>query len=313
MKRLQRFALVATLICFAAAGFAQGSAASGQPSSGAGSASERTSGSLDVILLLDKSLSMAPFFGEVKSYVAGQVLGPILEPGDRLVVELVYGKVQRLYSGTIASEAEKAAAIRAIRAVKADGPFTDLGKALDAAKRDADELGMPERPKYVLLVTDERQEAPAGSPYRSPDYRLRHPALEFIRRVDLGRFRAIAVGLQVGAKVAEAAPNMLRFLSEPPPSRAAGSAAGAAGGASPGAAGPQGAQASPSSVGGKSSGSAEPGASGSGDSSTGAKPAISRPLAIGGAIVVVAALAAIVLVLLQSSRKKKEEERRGES
>ena len=38
-------------------------------------------GSLDMILLLDKSLSMAPFFGKVKEYAAGEVLGPILMPG----------------------------------------------------------------------------------------------------------------------------------------------------------------------------------------------------------------------------------------
>ena len=69
-------------------------------------------GSLDMILLLDKSLSMAPFFGKVKEYAAGEVLGPILIPGDRLVVELVYGKVQRLISVRIGSEDDKAKAIR---------------------------------------------------------------------------------------------------------------------------------------------------------------------------------------------------------
>jgi hypothetical protein len=64
--------------------------------------------------------------------------------GSRLMA--VYGKVERLASVSIGSEADKAAAIRSIRSIKANGRFTDLGAALDAAKRDMDELGQPERP-----------------------------------------------------------------------------------------------------------------------------------------------------------------------
>jgi len=260
---------------------------------------------------------MAPFFDKAKAYVAGEVLGPLLAPGDRLIVELVYGKVERLYSGTIASEAEKAAAIRAIRAVKADGPFTDLGRALDAAKRDADELGSPERPKYVLLITDERQEAPAGSPYRSADYRLRHPALEYIRRTDLGRFRAIAVGLQVGAKIDAATPNLIRFLSEPPASRLSATAAGGAAGgeAAASAAGAPGAVGA-SDAAGAAEASGAAGAKAAGGSlsgRTGAATAFPSPVMIGVAAVAVLLLAALALVLLQSTRKKKDEERRGMS
>lgn len=182
-------------------------------------------GSLDMILLLDKSLSMAPFFGEVKEYAAGQVLGPILIPGDRLIIELVYGKVQRLTSISIKSEEDKAKAIRALRAVKADGRYTDLGAALDAAKRDLDELGQPDRPKYVLLLTDERQEAPKGSPYQATDFKLKHPFLEYIKRVDLGKFRAITVGLQVAPLVEKTAPTVMELLMDPPIRGEAGQAA----------------------------------------------------------------------------------------
>jgi hypothetical protein len=177
---------------------------------------DERSGSLDVILLLDKSLSMAPYFSKAKEYAAGTVIGSIVVPGDRLIVEAVYGKVDRLVKADIASEADKAAAIRSIRDVKADGRFTDLGKALDTAKKDLDELGRPERPKYVLMITDERQEAPAGSPYQAKDYKLRHPSLEYVKKIDLGEFRAIVVGLQVKDKVAQAAPEVMKLLMEPP-------------------------------------------------------------------------------------------------
>ena len=177
---------------------------------------EPRSGSLDMILLIDKSLSMAPFYEEARTFVAGKVIGPILVPGDRLIVETVYGKTDRLISTDIGSEEDKAKAIRAIRSIKANGRFTDLGAALDKAKRDLDELGQPDRPKYVLLITDERQEAPRGSPYQAIDHKLKHPSLEYVKRVDLGKFRAITVGLQVGAKVAQNAPAVMQLLMDPP-------------------------------------------------------------------------------------------------
>lgn len=183
------------------------------------SSQEARPGSLDVILLLDKSLSMEGYFHKAKEFAAGQVIGPILIPGDRLIVELVYGKVERLIRLDISSEADKAKVIRAIREVKADGRFTDLGKALDAAQRDLEELGQPERPKYVLMITDERQEAPPGSPYQSTDYTLRHPSLEYVKKVDLGEFRAITVGLQVRDKVSQTAAEVMKLLLEPPANR----------------------------------------------------------------------------------------------
>ncbi len=183
------------------------------------SSKEARPGSLDVILLLDKSLSMESYFNKAKEYAAGQVIGPILIPGDRLIVELVYGKVERLIRIDITSEADKAKVIRAIREVKADGRFTDLGKGLDAAQRDLEELGQPERPKYVLMITDERQEAPPGSPYQSSDYKLRHPSLEYVKKLDLGEFRAITIGLQVRDKVSQTAPEVMKLLLEAPVNR----------------------------------------------------------------------------------------------
>ena len=44
-----------------------------------------------MVILLDKSLSMSPFYDQAKAYVAGTLIGPILVPGDRLIVETFYG------------------------------------------------------------------------------------------------------------------------------------------------------------------------------------------------------------------------------
>jgi hypothetical protein len=211
-QRLAFLVLLSFLVAFQPV-FAQSGAAA---SSAAVKGTDQREGALDMVVLLDKSLSMAPFFDKAKAYVAGTLIGPILVPGDRLIVEAVYGKVERLVTTTIASEEDKAKAIRAIRSVVANGRFTDLGSALDAAKRDLDELGKPERPKYVVLISDERQEAPKGSPYQAPDYKLKHPSLEYVKKVDLGKFRAITVGLQVGTKVKETTPVVMQLLMELP-------------------------------------------------------------------------------------------------
>lgn len=177
---------------------------------------EAREASLDVVLLVDKSLSMVDAIGGVKKYLAGEVVGPLLLPGDRLIVEIFYGKIERLFAGTIRGEEDKAAAIRSLNALVADGRFTDIGGALDRAAADLAELGEPGRPKFVLLLTDERQEAPYGTKYYAPDYRLRHSALEYVRKVDLGPFRAITVGFGVGAKVDAAAPGVMKLLVELP-------------------------------------------------------------------------------------------------
>lgn len=180
-------------------------------------AQEARGTNIDVVLLVDKSLSMVGAVAAAKRYAAGQIIGPVLVPGDRLIIETFYGKIDRLYGGTIRSEEDKSAIVRSLNALVANGRFTDIGLALDRAREDIAELGAPERPKYVLLLTDERQEAPAGTKYFSPTYTLDHPALKYVKRVDLGSFRAITVGLDVGEKIDAATPGVMRLLTDPPP------------------------------------------------------------------------------------------------
>jgi len=301
--------LLASLIVLSLSALIAGGAAA-QPAQTSGTTEQRSSG-LDVIILLDKSLSMAPYFGQVKAYVAGQVLEPILIPGDRLILEAFYGRVQRLYTGTIATEADKAAAIRTLRAVKADGHFTDIGAALDAAQRDLGELGQPDRPKYVLLITDERQEAPAGSPYVSPDYTLKHPALQYVKRVDLGKFRAITVGFGVDAKVNAAAPEVMKLLTEAPlpgggavSGSAGGSAATGTGAGTTGSAAVSGGGAAGSPAGASSGGASPHGSAGGLGTKVSSIPPYLAWAGLGLLILILAGAA----ILLLRSRKKKDKE-----
>jgi hypothetical protein len=176
----------------------------------------RGGGTIDVVLLVDKSLSMRSAIAPLKNYVAGEVIGPLLVPGDRLIIETFYGKTERLFAGTIRSEEDKARVVRSLNGIAADGRFTDIGAALDRAEADLAELGEPGKPKYVLLLTDERQEAPAGTKYYAADFKLRHPALQYVKRVDLGSFRAITVGFGVGERIDATAGKVMQLLAEIP-------------------------------------------------------------------------------------------------
>lgn len=261
----------------------------------AGAAEPRTA-NIDVVLLVDKSLSMVDAEAAVKSYIAGEIIGPILMPGDRLIIETFYGKIDRLYAGTIRADDDKAAIVRSLNAVSPNGRFTDIGEALDRAALDLQELGNPERPKYVLLLTDERQEAPAGTKYYAPDYKLVHPALQYIRRVDMGLFRAITVGYDVGSRIDATVPAVMKLLTDLPPRKASdfpdlpeGTAPGLEGAVAGSAASAAGTErgTSPTKMAGKAS-----------------------PLALtGGAVLLVIILATVIILIVQSRNKRRKEAR----
>lgn len=272
----------------------------------AATAEEARAVNIDVVLLLDKSLSMRSAIAPLKSYAAGEVIGPLLVPGDRLIIEAFYGKIERLFEGTIRSEEDKARVVRSLNAIKADGRFTDIGAVLDRAAADLAELGEPERPKYVLLLTDERQEAPKGTKYYAPDYKLKHPALQYVKRVDLGPFRAITVGFDVGARVEAQAGKVMQLLAEIPtrdaskyPPLPAGTSGGLEGGAAAqGSAGPgSSAQGSAAGAGAKAQGAAAGG--------------IGSPLVISASsLFLLLILAIVVIAVVRSKNKAKDGEGR---
>jgi hypothetical protein len=78
------------------------------------------------------------------------------------------------------------------------------------------ELDAAERLKYILLLTDERQEAPPDSPYGSKDHSVTHPYLTYVNRRDFGTFRAITVGVGLDDRVSSTAESLASFLRNPP-------------------------------------------------------------------------------------------------
>ncbi len=173
---------------------------------------------VDFVILVDRSKSMDVALDDVKDFLARELVGPAMTTGDRVELLAFYGSTEPVWSGRIGSEQDKAALLRSLRALVPDGAFTDIGVALDAADAALSRMGDSGAPKFVLLLTDERQEAPPGSAYASEDYVVSHPRLEFSRRIDLGSFRAITIGYGLDARLDAAAETLFKLLAEPPAS-----------------------------------------------------------------------------------------------
>jgi len=171
---------------------------------------------VDFVFLVDRSLSMKPVMEDVKRYLAADVIGPLVLPGDSVTLLAFYGNVERVWQGRIKGETEKAALVRSLHKLIPDGKYTDIGRALDYLDPIIKELDATERVKYILLLTDERQEAPPDSPYGSKDYSITHPYLTYINRRDFGNFRAITVGLGLDDRISSTAESLASFLRNPP-------------------------------------------------------------------------------------------------
>ena len=182
----------------------------------AGINAETRSANIDFVLLVDTSLSMADAMSEARQFAAGEIVGRLVEPGDWVVIVRFYGKSEIVWKGDVSGDADIATMVRSLNELEADGRYTDIGAALDSMDALILERGHPERPKYILLLTDERQEAPKGSSYYSSDYTVSHPLLEYVKRVDKGMFRVITIGYGLAAKVEGEARSLMTTLSEPP-------------------------------------------------------------------------------------------------
>ena len=86
---------------------------------------------VDILIALDKSLSMEQEIGAVKDYVDRHIVDEILQPGDEFVVIAFYGQNEIPVALTISDESQKASIKQAINGLSADGAFTDIGFALD--------------------------------------------------------------------------------------------------------------------------------------------------------------------------------------
>jgi Mg-chelatase subunit ChlD len=133
---------------------------------------------VDILVALDKSLSMEEEIEAVKQYVSTHIVENLLQNGDFFLITAFYGEANVIVSDFIKGEDHKEQVESIISSIEADGRFTDIGNALDSLKDQVAKYSTPGRKKTLLLITDGKHEPPPGSKYYSKDGSYSHEYLE---------------------------------------------------------------------------------------------------------------------------------------
>jgi hypothetical protein len=158
-------------------------------------AADKRTQNIDIIIALDKSLSMEHKIIAVRNWVNSYLIDQLIIPGDNLVVVAFYGRADVVISQVIKDDADKAAAKRIISQIRGNGRFTDIGNALDVLKAQIAQKESDGREKYVLLLTDGIQEAPPSSKYYSRDGRFNHEFLNNTKTIQQKGWKVMILGI----------------------------------------------------------------------------------------------------------------------
>ena len=172
----------------------------------------------DVIVLLDRSNSMNNVFPDIKEYMTNELLKQV-NVGDNMFIIPFYGKTEIAYNKNIKTTDELKNVENIINSLQADGPYTDIGNALDVLLAEVKKNAQLNNRKHVLLLSDGYQEAVPGSKYYSEDMTINHKLLENARTIDrMGwKIQIISIGDQPEMKkVAEEIGATYKKTSEQP-------------------------------------------------------------------------------------------------
>jgi hypothetical protein len=150
---------------------------------------------IDVIIALDKSLSMENKIGAVKEWVNSSIIDQLLIPGDIIVVVAFYGKADVIISQSVKDDADKKSLQGIISKIRGNGRFTDIGNALDVVRAQVSARQSDGREKYILLLTDGIQEAPPGSKYYAKDGKFNHEFLANTKTIQEKGWKIMILGI----------------------------------------------------------------------------------------------------------------------
>ncbi len=185
------------------------------------SADTRTE-NIELFLVVDKSKSMVEEIDDVTSYINEYFISDFLIPGDRLVFIQFYGNADLVFDG-IVKENNIYSIMNTIKAIPADGRFTDIGNALDRLDSAVNDTQQRFDRKYLILLTDGKQEAPPESPYYTPDGSFNHKFLENTKTIQREGWKIMILGIGTDTAVEELAEELatthktLDFTGELPP------------------------------------------------------------------------------------------------
>lgn len=172
--------------------------------------------SIDFFILFDKSKSMFDKIEKARLYTAQEILGRYVLLDDWVCLIEFYGTTEIVFKNIITSEQDKKQLIQSLLKIEANGRYTDIGTALDVLQQEVLNRGHPERPKYILLITDLRQEAPPKSKYQSSDYTISHPELEYVLKKEINGFYVITLGMNIKNKAQDLAAYVIETLKQLP-------------------------------------------------------------------------------------------------
>lgn len=181
-----------------------------------GVAADQREDPMDIIIALDKSLSMVEEIGAVKQYASTSIVDDLVIPGDLLIIVAFYGKADVLVSTVVSDGDSRESIKKAISGVRADGRWTDIGNALDELRSQLEAHGREGIPKYLLLITDGKPEPPPGSKYWSPDGSFTHDFLDNTRTIQKEGWKVQVLGLGSAADARELAEKLSGIYTEVP-------------------------------------------------------------------------------------------------
>ncbi len=150
---------------------------------------------IDLMVALDRSLSMRQEIGAVKQYIETQIVDQTLQPGDTFVVVAFYGQNEIAVSQTLTATSDRESIKRAIDALAPKEAFTDIGFALDRLRDEVRERGVPGRKKTLLLITDAIDEPPPGSKYSDPGSWRGHEYMRVTSETQKEGWKIIVLGV----------------------------------------------------------------------------------------------------------------------
>ncbi len=176
-------------------------------------ADERTE-PIDVIIALDKSLSMEEEIDAVKEYVNTYLVDELLITGDLFLTVAFYGQTEIPVALKIGSDQDKEKIKEIVSALAADGSYTDIGNALDVLGSELEKYSDTSRKKYLLLLTDGIQEAPPESKYYSPVKGvINHAFLENTKIIQKKGWKIHVLGVGASPEVLKATQELAEELA----------------------------------------------------------------------------------------------------
>ena len=171
---------------------------------------------VDMYILVDKSLSMAEpgKFESMHPWVRDYLAKQVLIDGDFISIYQFYGETDHLLSLTIQSDTDRQTVVDTINTIKPDGPYTDIGLALDSLKKDLDTTPPDDRYKILLLLTDLRHEAPWSSRYAGIQDSFDSPYLAEARIVPHDSWYEITLDMDIQDKVIKTSGELFSAILE---------------------------------------------------------------------------------------------------